>query len=396
VMVLAFLVLACGDATTEPPRSDAPPKNSLAATATQTCLIELGGGIVCWGWVGSTSGSGLEETPPRRLIFPDANLRFSDISAGASSMCAIAGSQKLYCWGSNIYGELGDGTRTPRSTPVAVASEARFTEVGVGVYSVCGRTVANELHCWGRNDHGHIASGSAREGEVQLLPARVNTSLQFSELSPGWMFCGLVNNGAVYCWGAISGSFDPLAHVEPGSCADYYVMRFVDAPCSTPTRVRTNMTFASLGRTVGPTKCALDREGAAYCWGEGRLGTLGNGTAGDGVHAIDPVPVSGGLRFRQVHSGGALVCGLTEGGAAYCWGNNYRGQLGSGRTDIALSTLPIAVAGGHRFVEITVGNAHGCGLTEDRTVWCWGVGTEGQLGRAGAEGDAATPVRVAR
>ena len=36
------------------------------------------------------------------------------------------------------------------------------------------------------------------------------------------------------------------------------------------------------------------------------------------------------LQFSQVSSGGAHTCGITTDGQAYCWGSNFRGQLGDG------------------------------------------------------------------
>lgn len=400
VMTAVMLSLGCTESPTEPPVPDIPTGRRLAASAVHTCLITSQGGLVCWGRFRGT----IEEFPPTPVApASDTTLRFTSISAG-SVTCAISATQRLYCWGLNLYGELGDGTRLARSTPTPVATDLAFAEVGVGVYSTCARTAGGELYCWGRGDYGHLANGEAREGTVQPIPTRANTPLRFSQLSPGFMFCGLATSGPttsgrVYCWGAISGSFDPSLYVEPGNCGAFYVWWFLGSPCVSPTPLRGNVPLVAIQRGVGQTSCGLDAAGAAYCWGAGAYGTLGNGTAGEGTYAIDPVPVDGGHRFRQVVSGGTMVCGLTEDGAAYCWGNNFRGQLGIGETPpvewgIPVASRPLPVAGGHRFVEITVGNAHGCGLTTDEAVWCWGVGTEGQLGRAGTAGDAATPVRV--
>src|SRR2546430_15275906 len=51
--------------------------------------------------------------------------------------------------------------------------------------------------------------------------------------------------------------------------------------------------------------------------------------------------------FARVSAGGAHTCGVTSGGAAYCWGFNGDGQLGDGTTTNRLS--PVLVAGGGSF-----------------------------------------------
>jgi len=83
-------------------------------------------------------------------------------------------------------------------------------------------------------------------------------------------------------------------------------------------------------------------------------------------------------RFVQVAVGLATACGLTDLGAAYCWGSNDFGQLGDGtRTN---RTTPVAVSGGHRFTRLSTGAGHSCGITTTNAVLCWGLQMSGQLG----------------
>ena len=126
-----------------------------------------------------------------------------------------------------------------------------------------------------------------------------------------------------------------------------------------------------------------DRDAAAYCWGQDVGGRLGTGRA-----SPMPAPVLGGLTWAQISAGRLHTCGVTVEGAAYCWGANLRGQLGTGFTDISGMTSgdfverePVPVSGGLTFrqVEAALGE-HTCGSTTDGRTFCWGYNTRGQLG----------------
>ncbi|HVO35011.1 MAG TPA: hypothetical protein VMT21_05565, partial [Gemmatimonadales bacterium] len=58
---------------------------------------------------------------------------------------------------------------------------------------------------------------------------------------------------------------------------------------------------------------------------------------------LAPVAVAGGLTFASLTAGRYHTCGLTRGGAAYCWGYNYYGELGDSTTTDRLS--PVRVLG---------------------------------------------------
>jgi alpha-tubulin suppressor-like RCC1 family protein len=133
--------------------------------------------------------------------------------------------------------------------------------------------------------------------------------------------------------------------------------------------------------------CAIDTSGRAWCWGSNHYGALGNGTNTD---SDTPVAVSGGLKFKQISAGGIefdvggtgvpgdFTCGVTKGGAVWCWGYGGNGQLGNG-TDTS-SNVPVQVTRISNAVQIAAGGLHACAALAGGTVRCWGLNSKGQLG----------------
>lgn len=146
--------------------------------------------------------------------------------------------------------------------------------------------------------------------------------------------------------------------------------------------------------------CGVATDGRAYCWGSSEAGQLGNNVTDGpdecaaGVCSKRPVAVAGGHRFKHVSSGWFFTCGLGTDDRGYCWGSNAEGQLGIG----VLSnrrTSPVGVLGGLRFLQVRAGSSHACGITLVHAAFCWGDNLRGQLGN-GTTNESLTPVPVTR
>ena len=159
---------------------------------------------------------------------------------------------------------------------------------------------------------------------------------------------------------------------------------------ATPVMVAGGLTFTTVTAGIDQS-CAVTTGGAAYCWGWNSNGQLGTGNTGG--ESDTPVAVVGGLTFETVTAGVDHSCGVGLNGDAYCWGSNFQGQLGDGTT-ISRST-PVAVSGGHTWADVQAG-LHTCGITVDGLAYCWGRNFFGQLGNGegGKTGPTETPVRV--
>ena len=139
----------------------------------------------------------------------------------------------------------------------------------------------------------------------------------------------------------------------------------------------------------GAHTCGI-RNSYAYCWGDNWKGQLGDGTDSD---RDTPTAVAGNRRYTTITAGFTHTCALATDGKAWCWGGNGDGQLGDGTT--RQRTSPVAVADGLRFTAIAAGDWHTCGLDSLGKAWCWGRNMQGQLGIGGSDADALyTPAEV--
>ena len=128
---------------------------------------------------------------------------------------------------------------------------------------------------------------------------------------------------------------------------------------SVPVRVGRGPLFTSLSvrghfTTGVEYACGITPSGAAYCWGTNSAGQLGTG---DTVTHWTPAPVVGGLAFTALAAGDRQTCGLAAVGTAYCWGGS--------------STTAVAVPGGLTFTSVGAGAVDACGLTVSGSVYCW-------------------------
>src|SRR2546427_9374140 len=135
-------------------------------------------------------------------------------------------------------------------------------------------------------------------------------------------------------------------------------------------------------------RSSLERRGSAGCAMQGRspaarrrarwgvVVLIGWGLgACNGGETLGGPPLAG---FAAVAAGAGFACGATPSGVAYCWGDGWYGQLGTGATQTN-STTPVPVAGGRTITALTAGSDFACAVTPSGTAYCWGAGPFGYV-----------------
>jgi len=153
----------------------------------------------------------------------------------------------------------------------------------------------------------------------------VFASINLKSLSVGESHtCGIKTDGSVVCWG--DDRFDQS--IPPSG------------------------TFAQISASSNYT-CGVKTDGRVACWGRG---------------SFDHTPPD--ETFTQISGSSNLVCGVTntykyeDGNDVVCWGSDWQGR-GNPLT-------------GLRFIQVSTGDTHACGVTIYGELVCWGDDQVGQ------------------
>lgn len=414
---------------------DARAPRQLVTANWHTCALSIAGGVSCWGSNASGElGDGTNETsrgPVRVQGLDRGVVEIGASSASRSSMCALSEAGDVSCWGDNSHGQLGDGTTENRASPVRVVGlESDATDLAVGSDFACVLTTSGGVKCWGRNMWGQLGDGTNtdRPKPVDVLGLSSGVDRLVVNGAASYI-CAVKTSGGVACWGrnrfgakaneelgsiliptGVQGLGDGVKQVSVARQHACAVMADGGAKCwgtNSSAQLgdgRTEDTSVAVAVTglVGPVErlalgrdysCAQLQSGAVMCWGENEYGQLGDGTT---TARQTPTLVGGLANVTDIAVGrGAespYTCAITDAGALKCWGGNDDGQLGDGTADDRSS--PVDVLGGASgFVSLTLGVRHGCAITNEQRVGCWGVSVRGQLG-GGLSPDGSVPVDV--
>lgn len=338
----------------------------------------------------------------------------TQVASGDLHSCALRANGTVVCWGSNRYGQIGaksgDSSFEILDT-IGLATEAsvdyqRYARVVEGLsdvrlleaggYHTCALRKDGAVRCWGESDIGQLGNGDFSLSECDGTPcsrrpveAKGLKNVQSLALGAG-LSCAVHTDGRLSCWGGSAVGVDPAT-----------LARCDRTPCATePVLVPTEAAVSEVA-VAGTHACLIDEGGSVACWGNNRYGQIG--TAKPPFETVQNVSILLDVdRPTKVTLPGHAValfmtqnantsCARLEDRSLYCWGQNDLGQLGAGVVDQACATgldsksacaitPQKLIVRGDDVARYLIGTRHGCALTRARTLSCWGLGTDGQLG----------------
>ncbi len=298
-------------------------------------------------------GTSIQYTPAQVGV-----AQWTQVGGGARHACGVHSDGSLFCWGSNATGQLGIGNNNDQHSPVAPSTSANFSMAVGGDDFSCGIRTDHSLWCWGGNGNGQLGLGDTT---ARLAPVQVGTA-SWSTVTAGLFHaCGIQTNGTLWCWGANGSGQIGQGNTTTGSYPS-------------PIQVGTGTTWTSVGAGY-LSACATKSDGTLWCWGDNTHGQLGLGNT---TPMSSPTQVAGST-WKTVSTGQYHACATKNDGTLWCWGENSNGQVGIGSTATPKMS-PQQVTTVTNWKAISLGYQHTCATRADKTAWCWGNNTNGQLG----------------
>lgn len=326
-------------------------------------------------------GAGGVQATPLPLQMPHETV-YVQVAAGDGFSCGADQHGGLWCWGRGQHGQLGDGQGRTSAAPVEVVVPDGF--------GAAEQVVAGTRHACARSAGGQLACwGHNGHGQVgdgttgQATVARLVDGGPWVDVDAGGSHtCAVDVAGGGFCWG--EGGGQQQNRLGIGSTSG--------ATVPTPLVMPEGRSVAAVAAGGEWHSAAIDPEGRVYVWGWGRAGQLGDtGTSATVVPVEMPLPA--GMVATQISAGADHTCIVDQHGDVFCWGRGTDGQLGGGVAADSPQLVHVRVPDGVAAATLDVGDDHACIVDVAGDVWCWGAGDDGRLG-TGTSTSESVPVLV--
>ena len=424
---------------------------ALSAGHSHTCAILDDGKVACWG-AGSNgqlgNGGTLDSSVPLMTNSLGDNRTAKSITLGHHHTCAVLDNGSTMCWGGGSKGQLGNGGTANALSPMTIASmpiAVQAVALVAGDEHTCALLAQGSVACWGSGASGLLGGGATGDSAVPQLVSSFGDGRTATALSSSHRHtCALLTDGNITCWGentngqgGNNGNSNPMLNPTetagfgpdtlaisltvghtytcallnttslscwgtlgvPGSTADLTPTSFDEFPQSRAVAVSErdfngngiynifefpiNFDFTAKGLAAGAQHtCAILDDGTINCWGDNTKGQLGTGDTVTHSTPATTLSLGPGRTAISVVAGYTQTCALLDNGSVSCWGEQY---LTNDTKVINTSPSLVGDFGNNRSaVQISSGLDFSCAVLDDGNVSCWGRGASGRLGNGGS------------
>jgi alpha-tubulin suppressor-like RCC1 family protein len=407
----------------------------VSAGGNHTAAIKTDGTLWTWGNGGSGRLGNFATTNRSTPVTTFAGgTNWKQVSGGASHTAAIKTDGTLWSWGFGSFGRLGNSATTTRSTPVTTfAGGADWKQVSAGNTHTAAIKTDGTLWTWGSGSNGRLGN-AVTTGNISTPVTTFAGGTNWKQVSSGYSHTAAIKtDGTLWTWGLTtvgrlgnavttgnistpvttfaggtnwkqvsSGGSHTIALRDDGVNKELYVFGN-NLSQQLGTNVFLEM-YRSPGLIFGSSSdwkqinagsthsTAIKTDGTLWVWGNNTSAQLG--TSDTQLKNTPVTTFAGGTNWKQTSGGGQHTSAIKTDGTLWSWGNGGSGTLGTNGTTLTRSTPVTTFAGGTDWKQVSSGDDHTTAIKTDGTLWTWGNGTNGRLGRISLAGTTSrsTPV----
>ncbi|MCY9691543.1 RCC1 domain-containing protein [Paenibacillus alginolyticus] len=286
------------------------------------------------------------------------------VSSGSFTVALDAGGS-VWTWGKNEYGQLGTGDIADHQYPVQVAigGSPKMKDIVAGPTYTLALDIQGNVWQWGMLPPNPNNVGIN-------TPTLVNGLSNIQQIAAGEkMAMALTSDGTVLTWG--SNYFAG----ELGQGSQFSSPLSMNLTPS-PVVIDENNTVLTGIKQIAKgylASYALKDDGTVYQWG---VTNLQNNTSSSVATAVSGI--SGATAIVSNPKAGFAYAVTSSG--IFAWGQNIRGQLGTGDTKDSYTPVQVTSLKDKSLKSLSVGMIHVLALMNDGSVWGIGANFSGQLG----------------
>ncbi|KAN0055362.1 hypothetical protein ACTA71_008473 [Dictyostelium dimigraforme] len=324
--------------------------------------------IYYWGEIITSDISIIPESKPIKFLFNDELSLPISVEYGQNFSLILTDTGTVYSSGFCSYGKTGQKKKRDTSIPIQIKSLENICirSISCGSHHSLALDDLGSVYSWGNGSNGRLGLG---EKKIVLAPTLIPTIFPVVQISAGLDNSFFISSkGGVYSFG--SGIEGKLGYEVP-------LLGYESLPTRIESIPPMKQVSASHLHTV-----LLDMDGNVYTFGsikDGRLARYSH-------YGSSMIDLKGAI-IKKIATGTNFTIVLSEKGELFGWGGNSNGQLGfepglgksffiPRRIDCLLELCGRQVT----IQDYAVGDQHVVVLTDDGRVFCFGDNKKGQCG----------------
>ena len=288
------------------------------------CVIKADHSVWCWGNptpLNHEARSNPRPTTPTKF----EGLQATQVASEDTLNCTLGIDQSVQCWDNNHV-----------AANLHKIPDIKASIVRKDLLTTCVVDTDHNVRCWGAN-----RIGNQDYGDGQVMNPNVKMKDISFDLAGG--LCGIALDDSVWCW-------DTPYQENPAG----------DRPVRIP-----NISAKKIA-SIHHATCAIDKNDEAWCWGRNDSGQLGADVPGGSKTPVKVEKLN--KKLVDISGGGRNFCAVDTDGAVWCWGSGSAKSL-IGDSDPEYPEIPISDTN-YKAVSISIDDGDICIEDTVGDLWC--------------------------